>query len=218
MIFCVADIVRIRWGCCCCGFSCFGKSRSKIRKSKLKQQQKYACGTCAPTPPKMTMVDTMPSEPEKPKQKRHHRKLTFYDNTYLLDPASCDTFVVMCLVLSIYCIILALPETVFSYIVDFLIIERFEYISDDFRFESRRRLGRTLCSMFHDILLSTKIIIYLLWPTFRVTLKKLFCCRKGSSHDTLSDSEQAYKEPLTRGSSHRCSDIRDSFSNTITVV
>ena len=160
---------------------------------------------------KQVAVDTMPQ----------NRKLTFYDNAYLMDPESCDTFVYMCLFLGVYCTVFSLPETVFSSVIDFLIIERLGYTSDTGRFEAKRSLGRTLCLMFRDILLSTKAFIYLTWPTFRTAIRETFCCKKTKSNKkkhVAVDSDQSFKEPLTRG--YRDCEAYNShkFCNTVTVV
>ena len=166
-------------------------------KSRKKLQQMVA------------VVDTVPQ----------NRKLTFYDNAYLMNPESCDTFVYMCFLLGVYCTVLSLPETVFSYVIDFLIIERLGYTSDTGRFEAKRSLGRTICLMFRDILLSTKAFIYLTWPTFRTTIRDVFCCKKKKrkQKEIPVDSDQSFKEPLTRD--HRdCEANSHKFCNTVTVV
>ena len=187
MVFCMGDIVRIRTGCC----------SAARKRSRQKLQQK------------VVMVDTM----------SQNRKSTFYDNAYLMDPESCDTFVYMSLLLGVYCTMLSLPETVFSYVIDFLIIERLGYTSDSGRFEAKRSLGRTLCLMFRDVLLSTKAFIYLTWPKFRTTIRDVFCCKKKKKKqkEFPVDSDQSFKEPLTRGHSD-CEANSLKFCNTVTVV
>ena len=198
MVFCMGDIIRIRIGCC---------GGRKISRKKLPQKVVGDNNTMSKNR-KLTFYDNV------------YRKLTFYDNVYLMDPASCDTFVYMCLFLGVYCTVLSLPETVFSNVIDFLIIEKLGYTSDTGRFEAKRSLGRTLCLMFRDVLLSTKAFIYLTWPTFRAALRDTFCCKrqKKKQKKVALDSDQPFKEPLTKG--HRDCEASNSykFCNIVTVV
>ena len=104
MVFWMGDIIRICIGCC--------GTRKKSRK-KL---------------PQMVMGDNTMSQNQKLTYYNNvYQKLTFYDNIYLMDPESCDTFVYMCLFLGVYCRVLSLLETVFSYVIDFLIIKKLGY-------------------------------------------------------------------------------------------
>ncbi len=189
VVFSAVDIVRMRSGCCACA----GKAD---QKHELKPE-----------------VDTMP--PSCSGASSSNRKFTFYDNAYLLNPGCHDTFVYMCVYLAMYCTLLGMPETLFSYIIDFLLIERMRYrpASDSFQFDSRMRLGRTACALCRDLLLSTKILIYLLWPRFRWELKKILCCK---AKELPPDNDRSFEEPLTNENIN-C-ELNETFSTTITVV
>ncbi len=100
------------------------------------------------------------------------------DNKLLLDGKLCEDFVFTCVILCLCSFIFTLPQTTFDYIFEFLIIEKLGYMPDDYTFESKRQLARTVCTTFKDIFHALKIIIYVIFmPSFRTTVKQLFCCQ-----------------------------------------
>ncbi len=136
------------------------------------------------------------------------------NNKLLLDAKLVEDFVSMCVILCLCSFIFTLPQTTFDYIFEFLIIEKLGYMPEDYTFESRRQLARTVCTTFKDIFHALKIIVYLIfWSSFRTSLREVFFCYKKKEKDT-------YFEEL---SYHHCEDsVIDepvaSVSESVTVV
>ncbi len=110
---------------------------------------------------------------------------TIRNNKLLLNAKLVEDFVSMCIILCLCSFIFTLPQTTFDYIFEFLIIEKLGYMPDDYTFESKRQLARTVCTTFKDIFQALKIIVYLIfWSSFRTSLREVFCCYRKQTKET----------------------------------
>ncbi len=134
------------------------------------------------------------------------------NNKLLLDAKLCEDFVFMCVVLCICSFIFTIPQTTFNYIFEFLIIEKLGYMPDDYTFESKRQLARTVCTTFKDIFHALKIIIYrVFWASFRTTLREIVCCHK-------RQTKKEYFEEVVVTDNSVLTEPAESVSENVTVL